>query len=360
MSNPIYTIITGTGSFIPSNIVKNEAFLKNEFTESNGKPIEKDNQEIIDKFFEITAIAERRYADDKDVTSDMAYYAAVDALESSGTDPETLDYIIVGHNFGDVLADNRKTDMVPSLAARVKYRLGIENPDTIAYDVIFGCPGWLQGFIQADYFIKSGDAKKILVIGADTLSRISDPHDRDSMLYADGAGAVILEGKSSSQPLGVLSHRTRSDTLQYSKMLYMGPSFREDDAYDQELFLKMNGRRLYQYALERVPMAIKAALDKAGLHLNQVKKVLIHQANGKMDDEILRRLYNLYNIDMPEDVLPMTISWLGNTSVATVPTLLDLIMKGKMEPHQINKGDYVVFASVGAGMNINALVYKSL
>jgi 3-oxoacyl-[acyl-carrier-protein] synthase-3 len=121
----------------------------------------------------------------------------------------------------------------------------------------------------------------------------------------------------------------------------------------------MNGRKLYQYALETVPLAIKECLEKSNTELNEIKKLLIHQANGKMDDAILKRLYCLYNIDdIPENIMPMTIGWLGNSSVATVPTLLDLILKDKLKPHKISDGDILVFASVGAGMNINTLIYK--
>jgi 3-oxoacyl-[acyl-carrier-protein] synthase III len=359
MSKSIYSIITGTGSYIPSMQVSNEAFLKNEFYDTHGTRIETDNQELISKFKEITTIKERRYANDDLVTSDMAYLAAVEALKSSGINKEELDYIIVAHNFGDVKKDNRKSDIVPSLASRVKFKLGIKNPNAIAYDITFGCPGWLQAVIQADYYIKSGDSKKILVIGAEMLSRVSDPHDRDSMLYADGAGAVVLEAKRSRRPIGILNHSTRSDTLLYSKMLHMDKSFKPELKAKDDLFLKMNGRKLYQYALETVPMAIKDCLDKSKIKLKEIKEVLIHQANGKMDDAILKKLYELFKLSkIPENIMPMTIAWLGNSSVATLPTLLDLILKNKLEKYRITKGDTLVFASVGAGMNINAMVYK--
>ncbi|MCK5823627.1 MAG: ketoacyl-ACP synthase III, partial [Bacteroidales bacterium] len=215
----IYSVITGTGSYIPTRRIKNEDFLNNEFYDATGKKIDKNNQEIIDKFLEITTIKERRYVTDDLVCSDMAYFAAVEAIKSANINKEELDYIIVAHNFGDVKPDDKGVDIVPSLAARVKYKLEINNPGTVAYDIPFGCPGWLQGIIQADYYIKSGDAKKILVIGADTLSRISDPHDRDSMLYADGAGATVIEAKESDTPIGILAHKSRSDTLLYSNML---------------------------------------------------------------------------------------------------------------------------------------------
>lgn len=359
MNNSIYSIITGTGIYVPTNRIKNEDFLSSQFYGSDGTKLENDNQEIIDKFLDITTIAERRYVTDDLVTSDIATYAALEAIKSAKINKEELDYIIVAHNFGDVKKDNRRSDMVPSLAARVKFKLGIENPGTVAYDLPFGCPGWLQGVIQADYYIKSGDAKKILVIGAEVLSRVSDPHDRDSMLYADGAGAVVLEGKQSDTPIGILAHKTRSDTFLFSKMLYMGKSYNPNIKNKNDLFLKMNGRKLYQYALEMVPQAIKDCLDKINTPITEIKKVIIHQANGKMDDAILKRLYSLYKIsEIPENVMPMSIAWLGNSSVATIPTLLNLILSDQFDQHKINRGDVVVFASVGAGMNINALSYK--
>ncbi|MCD6113425.1 MAG: ketoacyl-ACP synthase III [Bacteroidales bacterium] len=359
MNNNIYSVITGTGSYIPTKCVRNDDFLSNEFYGADGKKLEKTNREIIDKFLEITAITERRYVTDDLLTSDIAYFSAVNAIEDANIDKEELDYIIVAHNFGDVKKDNKYLDIVPSLAARVKYKLKIKNPNTVAYDLPFGCPGWLQAVIQADYYLKSGDAHKILVIGADILSRVSDPHDRDSMLYADGAGAVILEAKKSDTPIGILAHKTRSDTLLYSNMLYMGKSYNPDIKDNNNFFLKMNGRKLYQYALEKVPQAIKDSLDKCNINLSEIKKIFIHQANGKMDEAIVKRLYKLYDIlKVPENIMPMSIALLGNSSVATIPTLLDLILKNKIKGHKIIKDDIIVFASVGAGMNINAMVYK--
>nr|NQU92090.1 ketoacyl-ACP synthase III [Bacteroidota bacterium] len=359
MNRTFYSVITGTGSYIPSKRIRNEDFLTNEFYDLGGEKLEKTNEEIIDKFLEITTIAERRYVTDDLVTSDISYYAAIEAIKSANIDKEELDYIIVAHNFGDVKHNNKQLDIVPSIAARVKHKLEIKNPYTVAYDLPFGCPGWLQATIQADYFIKSGDAKKVLVIGADILSRVSDPHDRDSMLYADGAGATMLEARTSDNPIGILAHKTRSDTLLHSKMLYMGKSYHPGTGNKDDVFLKMNGRKLYQYALERVPQAIKDCIEKSKIQIREIKKVLIHQANGKMDDAILKRLYSLYDIiTVPENIMPMVISWLGNSSVATIPTLLDLILKDNLKSHKINIGDVLVFASVGAGMNINTLIYK--
>ncbi|HEX9161281.1 MAG TPA: ketoacyl-ACP synthase III [Thermoanaerobaculia bacterium] len=355
----IRSVIVGTGSHIPSVVVPNDAFLEHEFRDAGQKKIPKSNEEILQQFEAITGIRERRYVPDDVVTSDIACDAARMALDSSHIDRETLDYIIVAHNFGDVRAGTTRSDLVPAIAARVKARLKIENPKAVAFDLVFGCPGWLQGVIQADYMIRSGDVKRAMVIGADTLSRISDPHDRDSLIYADGAGAVILEGRDADgADGGILSHSVRSDTIDHSKMLFMGHSFKRE-TFLEALFLKMEGRKLYKYALATVAGAVKDALDRAGLHLRDVTKVLIHQANGKMDEAILQALFKLYGMDEPPaGIMPMTISWLGNSSVATIPTMLDLIRKGEMNGHVLHPGDVIVFASVGAGMNINAAVYR--
>ncbi len=358
MNSKIKTIVVGTGSYIPSNQVSNSAFLDNKFYDADGNLFPQKNEEIVQKFLDITGIESRRYASTNHVASDLGYYAAKNALESSEIDPETLDYIIFAHNFGDVKYDNRKSDFVPSLAARIKHKLGIRNPKCVAMDLPFGCPGWLQGVIMADYLICSGDAKRVMIVGAETLSRVCDPHDRDSMIYADGAGATILNSFEFEDSVGILSHAVRSDTLQYSKLLWMGPSY-NPNYFGDELFLKMNGNTLYKYALRYVPEVVKETLDKAGLDLKDVSKLLIHQANEKMDNAILEGLCKLYGVkEIPWHIMPMTIHEFGNSSVATVPTLLDLISKGQIEGHEFKSGDILVFASVGAGMNINAMVYK--
>jgi 3-oxoacyl-[acyl-carrier-protein] synthase-3 len=354
----IRSIIVGTGSYIPTVVVPNDRFLEHEFHGADRQKIPKTNAEILRQFEAITGIKERRYVSDDLVTSDIAASAAQSALESSGGNAEDLDYIIVAHNFGDVRAGTTRADSVPSLAARVKNRLGINNPRTVAFDLLFGCPGWLQGMINADYLIRSGDHRRVMVIGAETLSRVSDPHDRDSLIYADGAGATILQGIATDQSIGILSHAARSDTIEHARMLTMGPSHHPNKLGD-ELYLKMEGRKLYKYALQTVAGAIKECLDKAGLHLRGVKKILIHQANEKMDEAILAALYELYGEKtIPRDIMPMTIAWLGNSSVATLPTMLDLINRRQLDGHILSSGDAVVFASVGAGMHINAFVYR--
>jgi 3-oxoacyl-[acyl-carrier-protein] synthase III len=352
------SIIIGTGSYIPDLEVKNSAFLNANFLESNGTRVAKLNEAIIEKFSEITGIQARRYAREDQLASDLGYIAAKQAIETASIDKETLDYIIVAHNFGDVAIKSNRVNIVPSLASKVKALLQIRNPDCVAYDLPFGCPGWIEGFIQANYFIKSGDAKRCLIIGTETLSRVLDQHDRDSMIFSDGAGAIILEGSQDASP-GILSHKTQTHAFEHASLLSMGPSYSTGDEITSDLFLKMNGRKVYEFALSHVPLVIKGALEKAGLHLKDVNKVLIHQANEKMDHAIAERLFKLYDLSpIPDNIIPMTIDFLGNSSVATIPTMLDLILKGKLQNHTIATGDKIVFASVGAGMNINALVYQ--
>ena len=352
-------LITGTGRYLPSVVVPNDSFLNHEFHGPDGRPIEKSNQEILAQFEGITGIHERRYAADDLVTSDLAFEAAEDALASSGQDRESLDGIIVAHNFGNVRKGTHTSEMVPCLASQVKARLGIRNPGAFAQDLIFGCPGWLQGVIQADCMIRASAARKIMVIGAETLSRVSDPHDRDSLIYADGAGATILEARPAAADEGILAHAFRSDTFAHSKLLTMGPSNREA-AFQEVSFLKMEGRKLYKYALNHVAGAMKDCLDRAGVAFAAVDKVLIHQANLKMDEAILEALANLCGLTqaLPPNLMPMTISWLGNSSVATIPTMLDLVRKGDFPGHELRPGALVLFASVGAGMNINAVAYR--
>ncbi len=213
--------------------------------------------------------------------------------------------------------------------------------------------------IQANYYIKSGDAKRALIIGAETLSRISDPHDRDCMIYADGAGATLIEATTSDEPVGILSHAARSDTFEHAYMLRMEKSYGPNNN-NNELFLKMDGHKLYEYALKNVPQVVRESLIKAGLSIGHISKVLLHQANAKMDEAILKRLFRLYGEKQaPTNVMPMIISRLGNTSVATLPTLLDMLLKGKLLDYESKKGEFIVFASVGAGMNINSMVYKT-
>lgn len=349
------TKITGVGSFIPERIEKNSAFDQHEFLNEDGTAFKHPNNVIIEKFEAITGIRERRYIDDKLTNSDIAFFASERAIADAGIDPEELDYIIVAHNYGDVSKHGAQSDTVPSIASRVKQKLKIKNPHCVAFDLLFGCPGWIQAVIQANAFLKADMAKKCLVIGSETLSRVVDPHDRDSMIYSDGAGATILE--ATQEKGGILSFESATYALEEANFIYFGCSYNKNLS-EERRYIKMHGRKIYEFALTEVPKAMKSCLEKSGVPITEVKKILIHQANEKMDEAIINRFYKLYGLPAPEHIMPMSIHELGNSSVATVPTLLDLILKNKLEDQQLDKGDTIILASVGAGMNINAIVYR--
>ncbi|MFN7044977.1 MAG: 3-oxoacyl-ACP synthase III family protein [Flavobacterium sp.] len=347
--------ITGSGSYIPTIRIANSDFAQHNFLNEDGTAFNMTNEVIAEKFVEITGIIERRYASEDMVNSDMAFIAAKKAIEKSGIDPETLDYIIFAHNYGDIKRNTIQSDTVPSLATRVKYLLQIKNPKCVAYDILFGCPGWIEAVIQAQAYIKAGMAKKCLVIGSETLSRVVDKHDRDSMIYSDGAGATVIE--ATDKKGGILAHESATFSFDEAKFLYFGNSFNKEE--DPNIrYIKMYGRKIYEFALSNVPKAMAACLDRSGIAITDVKKILIHQANEKMDEAIINRFYKLYKMETPVGIMPMSIHKLGNSSVATVPTLYDLIVNGELEGQSLNEGDVIIFASVGAGMNINAIVYQ--
>ena len=350
------TIIIGSGSYLPENIIDGSHFKDSVFFDDNYEKIEKPNEEVISKFVEITEIEERRYADQTMVNSDIGAIAAKEALEDSGIDKESLDYIISATNFGDVDLHGQQSFM-PSLSAMIKNKLGIKNPKCINYDMIFGCPGWVEAMVLADSLIKAGRAKTILVVGSETLSRVTDPYDRNKMIFADGAGAVVVTA-TDEENVGIIAHNTLC--FNGDELYYLENSHSLNPESDQnKKYIRMRGRKIYEFALKYVPDAMKQTIDDAGIGIEEVDKILLHQANAKMDYAMISRLFKLYGItNYNHSVSPMTIQKFGNSSVATVPTMYDLIIKGKMDGQTFKEHSYILFASVGAGMNINAIVYK--
>jgi 3-oxoacyl-[acyl-carrier-protein] synthase-3 len=352
------THIIGTGSAIPSIVKKNIDFTVHNFYDEQQERIQTDPLEVVKKFEKITGIRERRYAQEHLESSDLGFEAAQKAIEDAGIDPNMLSHIIVAHNFGNVRKHTIQTDILPSLAARISNRLGITNPQCVPYDLLFGCPGWVQGLIHADAFFKAGMGKYALVVGTETLSRVLDPYDRDSMIFSDGAGACVLEFKPSVNGSGLAGSATIAHTGEEAFYLDLGKSnFPESDP--RVRYIKMKGRKVYEYALSHVPKAMKNCLERSDIQIDELHKVLIHQANEKLDEAIIKGFYKLYDCQqIPPNIMPMSIHLLGNSSVATVPTLLDLILKGQIDGHSIQAGDAILMASVGAGMNINAVGYR--
>ena len=174
------------------------------------------------------------------------------------------------------------------------------------------------------------------------------------MIYADGAGATIIE--KSNDNGGILSHKTVTYTSEgEADFIFYGTA---NNKVGDSKYIKMQGRKVYEFALSKVPLALKSCLELSGRPLRELKKIFLHQANLKMDEAIIKRFYGLYNKKMPEKILPMNIKEFGNSSVATVPTLFDLVKNKKYYGHTLKENDLILFASVGAGMNINAIAYQ--
>lgn len=350
--------IIGTGSYLPEDIIDNAYFENARFLLKDGSDHPKSNQEIIVKLEQISGIKERRYAPEGINTSDLAAIAGKRAIENAGIDPETLDYILVAHNWGDLVLPGNESHLVPNVAAKVKHKLQIRNPNCVAYDVLFGCPGWLQCMIQASYYIKSGDANNILVIGAETISRIVDPHDMDSMLFSDGAGATILQRDPGEKESGIVYHKTISSCMDEIDYLKMGASYNKDVS-PHDVRLKMDGKKVFKYGYQELPPLIMEGIRAAQIDPSARIFVLIHQANSKMVTAIVDRFREMYGQEPKLNlIVPDIIEKMGNNSVATIPVLLNQLRRGNLSYDKPQAGDVMILSSVGAGMHANVMVYK--
>lgn len=352
------TIIAATGSFLPERKIGNDFFLNRTFMDASGVPIPKPTAEIIGKLEEITGIKERRYISEKGDSIPLLHKAAQNTIDTWGKDSELIDGIIVAHNAGNMLEGMDGFHTIPNMAAILKNRLGIKNHHCFAYDILFGCPGWLQGLIQAHQAIQMGDANHVLIVGLEVASRLVDSYDLDSMILADGCGAVILSRGQDEAASGIVAYHTFSHAQEDIACIYL------DKSYNKEVtaptLFKMNGKDVYRYATTWLPQVIKKTLDKANWSVADVDMFLFHQANGKMLEAIANNIAKQSGIEGLSFVgkIPTTIQFTGNTSVATIPTMLDLIMQKNLDDYQLKKGDKVIFASVGAGMHCNAMAYQ--
>lgn len=351
------SIILGTGCALPALAVPNSHFAANEFYDREGTRIDKTSDEIIGKLEAITGIRERRYVPFDQDSVPLMTAASMAAVEDAGLEVNDLSGIVVAHNAGNMVPGTGGFHTVPNLAASLKNAIECTSHNCFAYDILFGCPGWLQGVILAHQTIMCGDAQHILVTGLEIASRMLDPHDVDSMILGDGCGACVISG-SDDAAAGIRSYSTFSHAQDDNRIIYLGES--NKNGVDGECYFHMNGREVYKYATVWVPRVIKDALDKAGLGIDDVDIFLFHQANAKMLASIAKNLADTYGVSESslQGKIPSTIEFLGNTSVATIPTMLDLIRTNKLDGYNISEGQVAVMASVGAGMHCNALVYR--
>ena len=351
------TIIKGTGSVLPENLITNEYFSNHVFYDKNGVKMDKSGAEIATKLQSITGIRERRYVPFGQDSIPLMTEGAKRAVADAGININDLDGIIVAHNAGNMFVGDKIFHTVPNMAALLKNALACTNHECFAYDLLFGCPGWLQGVIQAHQAIQNDDANHVLVVGLEIASRLLDPHDVDSMILADGCGACVVS-KNKGKKAGILSYATFSHAQDDVRIIYLDKSNKQDVAGN--CYFHMNGKEVYKYATQWVPKVIKKALDKANLSLTDIDIFLFHQANEKMLEAIANNLAHLYGVETAflKDKMPMTVQFLGNTSVATIPTMMDMVLKNNLDNYSIKKGQLAVMASVGAGMHCNALVYR--
>lgn len=347
--------IIGIGAYIPTTIETNLEKQDVEFVKKSSSKFSKSTAEIITKFEKITEITQRTIAAPNILASDMGYFASLSAIKDGNIDKEDIDYIIVAHNWGDNYCNNNYYDILPNLAARIKGKLRIRNPSCIAYDILFGCPGWVEALKQADILIKAQEAKKILVVGTDSASRVVEKCDIDSMLFSDGAGAIVLERTSDN--IGILGHKSVSHCNAELDFLKMDTSY-DNDSIDNNLYLKMTGKNVFKYAMINVPKIISECLYKANLSIDEIQYFLIHQANGKMIRLIAKKLFEDFGKKFDESKVPIIVGRMGNNGAATIPTLLYELNNKRINDRGILENDIVVFASVGAGMHTNCVIHK--
>lgn len=356
MSNTAKTWIKGSGIFLADKVVKNEDFHDRKFYKESGERMPKEAHLVAQKLGEITGIKERRYLSDLSLnTSHIAAKASEDLFKNHPEiDKEKIDFIIVAHNFGEVQHGTNSGDLMPSVSTRVKSHLQIENPRCVPIDAIFGCPGWLQGFIMAEQILTENQTA--LVIGAEVISRMTDIYDPDSMLFGDGAGAVFVHKTAEENSGEVLIHDTYSHATTTWDYLKNGPSYHPDFKAENCQYIKMNGRRVFEYAVTYLSQLIIETLERQNLTPNDIDHMIMHQANERINNTIAKKVYEHFGQDVV--VPPMTLDKFGNTSVASIPTLYHLMKHGEMgADHKIKPGDTILFASVGAGMYCNTAIY---
>ncbi len=316
-----HTHILGTGSYAPSRILTNH-----------------DLEKIINTsdawITERTGIKERRIAADGEVTSDMAVAAARKALEMAETDPADLDMIIVGTISPDM--------PMPSCAVFVQAKLGATR--AFAFDLSAACAGSLYGMAIADQFIRTGSARRVLVIGAELLSRLVDWEDRSScVLFGDAAGAMVL-GPSPDPARGLISTHLHSDGTAAGMLSIPGGGSKypqSEDVLAKKLNkISMNGREVYKYATRALPEVILEALAANGLKPGAIDHVVTHQANVRIVESVVDRL------GIPREKCWLNIDRYGNTSSASLPISLDEANRaGRLRP-----GDLIAMMAIGAGM----------
>jgi 3-oxoacyl-[acyl-carrier-protein] synthase III len=320
-------IIAGTGSFLPEKRLTNDDL---------SKMVETNDEWIVQR----TGIRERRIAGEGESTATMAVQAARRALEMAGIEAEDLDLVIVGTITPEMA--------FPSTACFVAAALGLNS--TPAFDISAACSGFIYTLETAAQFIRSGRYRNVLVIGSETLSRVTDYTDRAScILFGDGAGAVVMQ-RTSDVSRGLVYSSLHSDGNGW-EMLCCLPGSRHpiNDAMIAEggQYMKIKGREVYKFAVQRFNELIEDAMRKCELTADKVSLIIPHQVNQRIIDSAMERL------ELPPEKVYVNIDRYGNTSAASIPIALDEAWReGRIKP-----GDVIIFVAFGAGLTwANAVV----
>ncbi len=317
----IHSKISATGSYLPKKILLNAEL---------AKTVETSDEWITDR----TGIKQRHVVSEGELTSDIAAHAVLKTLEKAGKKAEEIDLIIVATTTPDLT--------FPATATTVQAKIGAIN--AFAFDIQAVCSGFVYALATADNFIKSGQVKNALVIGAETLSRIVNWEDRNTcILFGDGAGAVLLEA-TSEENCGIIASDLHSDgTLNSLLKTTGGPSLNQ-----QTGFIEMAGKEVFKHAVEKMSKSVLSVLEKAGLTSKDIDLLVPHQANARILNAVAARL------EIPEEKVVLTVHDHANTSAASIPLALDYANS----QGRIKKGDVVVLEALGGGLTWGSVVLR--
>ncbi|HAR6224227.1 TPA: ketoacyl-ACP synthase III [Staphylococcus pseudintermedius] len=306
--------IKGFGAYAPDRVIDNAYF--ESYLDTSDEWIS-----------QMTGIKERRWTDENQDTSDLAYEASIRAIEDAGIDAQDIDMVIVATSTGD--------HRFPTVANMLQQRLGLGK--VASMDQLAACSGFMYGIITARSFVLSGEYQNVLVVGADKLSKITDLNDRSTaILFGDGAGAVIIGEVSENR--GILSYELGSDGVG-GKYLYQ----------DQETnFIRMNGREVFKFAVRVMGESSQRAVEKANLGPDDINMFIPHQANIRIMESARQRL------NLPKEKMSVSVDKYGNTSAASIP----LSVKQELENGSIKDDDVVVFVGFGGGLTWGSIVIR--
>ena len=321
----IRSVIQSVGAYLPQRRLTNDDM---------AKIVDTTDEWITER----TGIKARHIAADNEKTSDLGYAAAKQALDRAGMQPSDIDLLICATATPD--------RTFPATAVRIQSMLGIETG--AAFDIQAVCSGFVYGLTTADNFLKAGQFKRALVVGAETFSRILDWKDRTTcVLFGDGAGAVVLEAVAQSgtrEDRGILSSRIRSDG-KYEDLLYVdgGPGSTRTTGH-----LRMNGREVFRHAVTKISGVIEETMHEMGYTADEIDLFVPHQANARILDGIARKLKV-----SPEKIV-MTLSQQGNTSAASIP----LALNTAWEAGRVKPGNLVLMEAMGGGFTWGAVLAR--